>query len=378
MTAARLLWAAAGRPLIAAEMEPYQGPCWWCGLPSDGHGRPIQSRRGCKVAALPDTFTDGPWAACKAASHICEACAWTMCDWVLVPESERLSTLSRALSGEEEGAGKSSGNLRGTAEKIRITPTGDLLRVATVKGEALGDWTAADLSARLTTKFRNWDHAAVGGQWRIGKAVRPSDREWMRDLVLSPPDGDWCLVIGDGQKHAAIKAIVSDGYADDQTVCIEGQVVTYTPADLARLIEAVERLRIAGFRDEDIERGAIIASDPARLSVARSEGPIVSPWATSPTLNLALRLARRAKEITDGYRPPAFRGGPPDRPLDAPRLPVEPVLPVRIEPADAPPSPVERPGPVGDRGAGPKVGAQSVGPVESPKPARPRQLSLFG
>jgi hypothetical protein len=301
-----------------------------------------------------------------------------MCDWVLVPESERLSTLSRALSGEEEGAGKSSGNLRGTAEKIRITPTGDLLRVATVKGEPLGDWTSADLSARLTTKFRNWDHVAINGQWRIGKAVRPSDREWMRDIVLSPPAGDWCLVIGDGQKHAAIKAIVSDGYADEQTVCIEGQVVTYIPAQMARLIEAVERLRIAGFRDEDIERGAIIAIDSARLSVARSEGPVVSPWATSPTLSLALRLARRAKEFTDGYQSPAFRNGPTDRPVDPVRLPVEPVVPVRVEPAYASPAAVQRPCAVGDRGAGPKVGAQPVGSVEPSKPARPRQLSLFG
>lgn len=378
MTAARLLWVAAGRPLITAEMEPYQGPCWWCGLPSEGHGRPVQSRRGCKVAALPDTFTDGPWAACKAASHICEACAWTMCDWVLVPKAERLLTLARALSGEEEGAGKSSGNLRGVAEKIRITPAGDRLQVATVKGEDLGLWVPEELAARLTTKFRNWDHAAVNGQWRIGKAVRPSDREWMRDLALSPPAGDWCLVIGDGQKHAAIKAIVSDGYADEQTVCIEGQVVTYTPASLARLIEAVERLRVAGFRDEDIERGAIIASDPARLAVARSEGPVVAPWSTSPTLNLAIRLARRAKEITDGYCPPAFRNGPPDRPVDAAELPLVSVVPVRVEPADAPPSPVERLGPLGDRGAGAEVGDQPVGAVQPAKPPRPRQLGLFG
>lgn len=378
MTAARLLWVAAGRPLITAEMESYQGPCWWCGLPSEGHGRPVQSRRGCKVAALPDTFTDGPWAACKSASHICEACAWTMCDWVLVPESERLSTLARALSGEEEGAGRSSANLRGTAEKIRITAVGPFLRVTTVKGEALGDFAHDELAACLTTKFRNWDHAAVHGRWRIGKAVRPSGREWMRDLVLSPPAGDWCLVIGDGQKHAAIKAIVSDGAADDQTVCIEGQVVSYAPAELARLIEAVERLRLAGFRDEDIERGAIIATDPARLSVARSESPVVVPWAHSPTLNLALRLARRAKEMSDGYCPPAFRGGAPERPLDAPGLPVVPVLPRRVEPAEAPPAPVERPEPVGDRGAGPAVGGESVGPVEPAKPARARQIPLFG
>ncbi len=382
LTATRLLWLAAGRPLVDWDLEPYAGRCWWCGMDSCGLGRPRRAQRlprgARKVDPLPDTFTDDAWAACRDATHICEACAWTMSDWVNAPLSfagPKVASLGAPDADEDGGL---SARIGERPEKITAKPdgTGSLIVSPLARGSFSPVTLSPDaLAARVTTKFRNWDHIGHAGdapQWRIGKVVRQSDRDWMRDALLNPPPCEWVAVLGDGQKHGALKAAISHGEAPTQTVYLEGSgLVCYEPDELATLIASVEHLRCAGLHDETIASQRLIAT-PAQYPTVRAHGPAVRA-ALITNLALALALARRAKEIPDrvSIRPTPTRGSDPDRLTVA----LGSGLPVSLRPADVAPEPprgIER---------GPAAPVEPL-PVATVQPARPvrdgRQLSLFG
>lgn len=395
-TAALLLWKHAGRPLIANELEPHSGPCFTCGRMSPGLGRPVDDRY--QRRGQPPDPTPIPWPTGKRATHHCAVCAWTTSDWVPMPPAEGMVRLARAFPGtslfgdagpsvgeDDEASADTSMLINGVGVKVTIKLEDGMIgvypRPAKKGSDRIALLTAEQASRLIVTKFRNWDHLAVDGRWRIGKVVKATDRDWFRHAALNPPAALWAMVLGDGQKHFAIKAVVSDGCGDLQTVHHAGQNVTYDPVALCDAIEALENLRKVGIRDDDILVGRVAPSHLQRAAFLRW-WPTLAPHTTTPFLALAVALGRLAKEIPDAVdRHPvrlAAPGGSAE-PVGAAHLPLGSVDAGQPPPADRAPPPVAV-GPRDDAPGrpGPDVGKGAVGPVQ---PAQPhdgrRQLSLF-
>jgi hypothetical protein len=396
-TAAALLWKAAGSPTAErAEATPPGTRCWWCGASAHPTGRPIST--------LPDSFmaTIPRGEAQPDSEHLCNACGWTLSDWVSLPETVWGPQLDKALAGD----GKVSlalGDDRGAKASITAAPDGAVYVFARPpagkRGPAIeAAWTAGrelaasgDLSAMpaelpllatmsrgdvggaMVGKFRNYDHMVIGGVWHVLKAARPSDRDLIRATLLSPPPGLWALSIGDGQKHSAYVAPVSHGGAELQAIYCDGAgVVTYAPTDLAAILGAVEALIIAGAHPEEVGSGRYRPrGDMVLINAVRSHDPALVPWRGSPLFVLAERIRRS----TDAIR------------ADAPAEPPQPeAAPVPAVPAPTVPSLEATYGEPAPTHSQPGLPAPAVparedrAPAEGPRSRRPaqRQLGLFG
>jgi hypothetical protein len=313
VTATSLLWSGAGRPAPEGA-EPYDGPCWWCGEPSPGTGRPVAD-------AVPDTFPDRARALSPAATHLCAACAWTMSDRIALPAELADAGLAKRIA---EG-GRLRVSVRGDdPKKPRLFLRLDDGRIGVwlVGRNAAADepWlqaraslrsrtedvgenrlldviTDADLSAGATARFRNYHHLGTPTRWRPCTAA---DRALLRVWLLDPPESEpWVCVIGDGQKHAAIHA--SDAVVQPGDLCavyLEGAIVRYDPPGLRWRLDAIERLRLAGASDDEIRTGRYARSGLEWARAWREYGPTAADTRKRPALmDLCLFLRRLPKEM---------------------------------------------------------------------------------
>lgn len=323
MIATHLLWRAADYPL-PPNAVPAHGVCWWCasGLDTVPLTGPAM---GVPLSTMPDTFLDalGRDAGMRTSPHLCPACAWTLSDAVCLPPSVGSPLLHRALAGDQEHPGRISVAVGDEAPARRlVTWVGPDERVGVWErpGKAADEaaWVAArsdlranprdvgparylgafdgnDLACKVGGKFRNFiPFATASGRWEMWTKA---DKVRIRAVLLSPPRERWTLAIGDGQKHAAIYARVSDGSQRAQVVYFDGGLVYYTPDVLSGLLDAVERLLTLGARREAIESGCYPVAVAARPTAQTSERT-VRRHRGGPLLGLALWLATKNEQPT--------------------------------------------------------------------------------
>ena len=317
----RLIWEAAGRPKNTTgkdgqvdSVQTLGAVCWWCGHQApDGWTRP--------KSVLTDTFPFPLEAAAPDSAHLCLPCGWAFCDRVALPGGDALAKISaRAKKGGRlivsvEGAparrwlvleladgrvGLWEPGPNAAAEEpwteavaqLRVEP-GDVGPVKFSRAVAL-----ADLAPEATEKFRSYHHLATKTSWR---PCTDADRvSLVRPWLLEPPEPPWVAVIGDGKKHAALEAQLRDAVTTSRSECVafyRGAVVVYRPADLARLVLAVEGLARAGASDEEIERGAYSPRGISLVRATREHEPVVADWRGGAGLGLALFLKKNRKDL---------------------------------------------------------------------------------
>lgn len=378
LTPAALFWDAAGKP-TTHDTIPYTGICWWCGKPSvSGMGRPL--------SAVADTFPDRNKSGSATATAVCLPCGWAFCDQVRLPQHILTARLLKKL----EKGGLVTYGLTGNPAKLRhlLLPLADgtigrwspaataALRKswdsavkalktapATVGDNAFIDTVSPDqieVSDEATEKFRSFHHYTDGKIWH---PFTDSERLTARDWLLSPPDGPWCCTIGDGKKHAVphYNNRISYGPTGVQSVYLNGSVIDYLPATLARQILAFERLSFAGAMSEEIESGQYEARySPLWFLALTEEDPILAPLRGSPTIGLVGYLTRKKTDLTESELWSPENGernaAPVPVPVRTEQVPVAPPPPpVRVDPEPPPPQPTH----------------EQVRPMS-------RQLSLFG
>ena len=377
-TPAALLWAAAGNHLTA-DAVLYTGPCWWCGNDSPGHGRPIKN-------AVASTFPDANKAARPSSLHVCMPCGWTWSETVRLPQH----ILGARLLKKLEKGGLVTYGLTGNSAKLRhlLLPLADgtigrwepgataALRKpwesatkalksdpATVGTNVYLGSVPADqieVSDEATEKFRSFHHYTDGKIWQ---PFTDSERLTAREWLLNPPSGPWCCVIGDGKKHAANHYDNRISYGPDgvQSMYLNGSMIDYLPATLARQILAFERLSFAGAMSEEIESGQYEARySPIWFMALAEEDPILAPLRGSPTIGLVGYLTRKKADLTESELWSPENGERNASPVPEPERPeplpvVAPPPPMRNDPEPPPPQPTP----------------ECLRPVS-------RQLSLFG
>lgn len=318
MIATHLLWHAAGCPTVA-NATPADGVCWWCAAPHVV---------GVPIATMPDTFLDacGRDAGSPASHHLCPACAWTLSDAIRMPVHVGTPLLHRALYGDQEHPGRVSVavgseaparrlvapvDARGHVYKVGVwerpgrapdetrwvAARADLRMDPRDVGPAryLGAYSAHDLARSIGGKFRNFiPFATASGRWEMWTKA---DKAKVRAVLLNPPRERWTLAIGDGQKHAAIYAEVSDGGQRAQVVYFDGGLVFYAPDVLGDLLNAVSALLGFGARREEIESGRYRMNYQTEPGLGRrafqAHERTVRRHRGGPLLGLALWLATR-------------------------------------------------------------------------------------
>ena len=317
-TAARLLYDAAGRPPMPGS-QPVACTCWWCGLPST-------------VAldqdkTIPDTFGDSALARSKSSEWICTACAWTLCERVAIPKAyaaRRMATIFRTgrrfqgvvcgepaakylgleLAGGQIGLWSLGSNAK--AEEGWTAAVSSLRSEPRDIGPCrfLRAVDAADIAPDATEKFRSYHHfGGTGLPWSI---ATDSDKAWIRNLLQSPPVGEWCAVIGDGKKHAAIFAQISPGAPHGiQSVYFRplNTSIYYNPAHFAEVVTAVDLCRAAGWSDEEIRTGQQVMGTTRDLldmiPAWMATEAILDPQRALPLMDLALYLGRPRTDLRD-------------------------------------------------------------------------------
>jgi len=258
-----LLWRGAGRPAPEGAVAT-DARCWWCAEPSPGLGVPVDT--------LPDTFADRPLAALPSSAWLCACCAWTMSDRIRLPAELGDAALESRLAA----GGRALVGLRGADPERRLVLRLDDGRIglwSPATPTALeAPWTEAIASLRAdprdvgpcrllevvdpsalstgTARFRNYHHLGTERLWRPvpnSSEGRAAVREWL----LHPPAEPWCCVIGDGQKHVAIKTPVAGGPGFVGVVGFVG-VEILLPERLGELLGLYEALILAGADDEAI------------------------------------------------------------------------------------------------------------------------------
>lgn len=316
MNATRLIWEGAGRPADTTgetggvvDVVAYTGPCWWCGQLATGLGRP----RG----VLPETF---PWplqAAAPEGTHLCLPCGWTLCDRVELPgyvAGPRLTAkadrgcrqvladgrylLLRLADGL---IGRWSVAPRAVDEDLWHEAVGNLRTNPCDVGvcKYLGAVPESSLTAGPVEKFRAYHHFATASRWW---PCTDTDRMEIRAWLLNPPAEPWVGVIGEGKKHHAIKATLMDAVSNPaghgvQSVYHLESVIHYLSSDLARWIDAAERLIRAGAGDDEITSGHYYRLSDI-VALRRAE-PVIAEVRGGPTLALVLYLRRNRKELAD-------------------------------------------------------------------------------
>ncbi len=289
--------------------------CWWCGE--------LVNRCSIRVSAcLPDTFPDAHRAVkpkVTGRDQLCGACAWSFSDHIALPvDYARAKLAERARQGARVQVGVGARppvrrlvlllddgrvGLWTTApsvgredvwhavkEELRSSPR----NVGDMKLDVIVH--LADLHPGSTEKFRSYHHAVVDGTWKV---FTDADKPRMRDLLIAPSMGPWCLVIGDGQKHRACLASgnpAGNPAADRrgvQVVHYDGRDVYYIPHTLLTLITNVEHLIRAGVSENEIRTGNYRpGTGPAARAVKLYEPVIADTRDLGGVLDLALYLRR--------------------------------------------------------------------------------------
>ena len=308
-TATEIIYEAAGAPAVESQEQVTGADCYWCGQPILGLARPLKS--------LSATFADaaGKWAAAPESSHLCAACGWVISDKICLPLRVAERMLDKALAGN----GRLSFARYGVAEralvaldagaltvwgrpKAKVEKAWDAAGRTDVPGiECWGIYSRPDAISRVGGKFRNFiSYADDSGIWEMyTKAERPQ----ILARLLEPHQGLWTMAIGDGQKHAAIYAPVSDGTVEIQSVFLQGHgQVVYSPDDLRDCLDAVERLVFAGATNDEIEAGKYKgrATMSWRLAYTTHE-PTLRMYRGFGILPLALWLRRSVKDLREAW-----------------------------------------------------------------------------
>jgi hypothetical protein len=410
-TATELLWLVAGQPLPESPIigAAPDARCWWCAQPlarTGGFGRTVRS--------LSDTIHDAVFPAIPASPALCAACGWSLSDWVSLPAEVWGPSLDAKLDGDGRIA-LALGDDRGAPVNVCRHPAGVAVFARPKQGpagrESEGAWQALrpaiaetgetegsplplievmpreQVGAAMVGKFRNYDHVGIlvaeqPPVWRALKARRPSDRALIRGLCLAPPPGLWVCAMGDGQKHAAIHAPVSDGRLPVQAVYLDGSgVVHFEPAELAAVIGAFEALIAAGIHPDEIGAGQYRpASDVDRRAAIRTHEPVLAPVRGSGLFALADMLRRSTEDVRSGQAldPAALTAAPSPTPVPSPDpVPAPPLAPALEHTHGLRPAPVPADAVVPPR---PSAPLPQPGPADGDRGRRPaaRQLGLFG
>lgn len=99
--------------------------------------------------------------------------------------------------------------------------------------------TMASGEVREKQKVRCYSWVIADGR---AVAATKSHRDWLLRRLLDPPQPPFAIVISDsGQKHLLYRGRVSHS-RDPVTVTLEGDPITYSPADLQERLELCKRL----------------------------------------------------------------------------------------------------------------------------------------
>lgn len=391
-TAARLLHAAAGHPEPAGKpLVTTDAPCWWCHQPC-GRGTDAE-------AMIPQTFPQIDRRPPRQGRFVCEACAWTLASAPRFPAwfaSEKLARYARdgrrcivyhegepttqlLLTLEDGTVGRWSIARKSGDEKVWSDARDSLRTEPRDIGPCtyLGSVPLAELEAGPERFFFSYHH--LGAIHADGSVewipTTDSRKDVLRSWVLSPPDCPHVIAIGTGKKHCLIFCEVSAPGA--HVLHFQGDTTNYHPARLARLIEDIEALLLAGFSAEEIERGDYAPRDPAALMTLTAHEQRVRPYRGSPLLSVALYLRRPLEDLRDDHPAPLIQPRWTARHMAGlePYTSILPEIPddEQAEPVDAGAERRPDPAPV------PPM-AESPAPAPEPDPPRqpPGQLSLFG
>lgn len=207
--------------------------CWLCGGPTNGVGWTL-------TAALPDTFTNHPSAACPSSDAMCQACVFCQSK---------------------------------SAWEAYVDAHPDM---GLKKGHAMS--------------WRFYSHAAWGTHHECPQRAR-----W-RELLLDPPHEPFLYVIAQsGQKHLIFRSAVASN-RDHFPVQLEETTIWVDRARWAVCLAAVEDLYAMGFAKDGILTGRYHAATLRTVGLARWRAAehALAPWRRRPRdLDLALHVAQR-------------------------------------------------------------------------------------
>jgi hypothetical protein len=315
-----VLWEAAGRP-THPDFTAYTGPCWWCGVNASGEGWPLR--------LLPDTFPARDFARAGHATHLCAACGWTLASGFALPGSLAAERLRERATLAWRGNRRTEVCIDGAPAQKRLvleladgtiglwTPAtpksaedawaAQLDRQRVAPGDVgpvryVGAYPADRLAPGLEQRFFVWHHVTLPDpngmpRWRpMTDAEKPAMR---RHLLRDDLDGGHlgANVLSVEKKHCALFAMPEQWRPGaPRVVWFAGQSITYRAPTLARLIEAIEALLLAGVREEALVSGAYSGGAEA-LPLIAQHGPTIAKHRHRPLLDLALYLRRPVGEL---------------------------------------------------------------------------------
>lgn len=142
-------------------------------------------------------------------------------------------------------------------------------------------------------KMRTQSHFVNGGKWRV---LGLSDKAVMRDILLSPPDGDWMLALCDSPlsaSHIIYNTPINTG--STWAVNLGGTLTPGNPRLLAELLKPIEQLYNASHTKTNISTGNyttkyITAQGEAAWAECEA---IILPHRGKPLFELAIFLAQK-------------------------------------------------------------------------------------
>lgn len=157
----------------------------------------------------------------------------------------------------------------------------------------------SDELARRTGKdkpqrMRNYSHFIVSGEW---EPVSKGNKRRMQDILLGSPFPELAVISDSGQKHIALRAVRNDPGHSAGWVQYEEQRLWVDPPELARLLEAIERL-YAVFSKSEIASGQYAANRVLKFGMS-AWGDLESQIKRargSPPFDLAIFLAQKKEE----------------------------------------------------------------------------------
>lgn len=147
-------------------------------------------------------------------------------------------------------------------------------------------------------RMRTYSHFVVDGKWlRFTKA----NKDKMREILFSPPQGEWLAVISDsGQKHIIFRAAPSFG--NDCRVQFEERQISFKSDSLRETYEKIDALYQGGFSKGEIESGNYSSNRIMKFGLSKFqalEREIIS-LRGSALFELAVFLTTKKGESEDG------------------------------------------------------------------------------
>ena len=315
-----VLWEAAGRP-THPDFTPYTGPCWWCGVGAPGEGWALR--------LLPDTFPARPLAKVQDATHLCAACGWTLASGFALPQPLAVERLRERAALAWRGNRRTEVSVDGAPAQKRLvleladgtiglwTPAtpksaedawaAQLDRQRVAPGDVgpvryVGAYPPGRLAPGVEQRFFVWHHVTLPDgdglpRWRpMTDAEKPALRA---HLLCDDLDGGHlgANVLSVEKKHCALFALPEQWRPGAlRVVWFAGQNLTFRAPTLARLIEAIEALLLAGVREEAIVHGAYSGRADLLALIAQHE-PTIAQHRHRALLDLALYLRRPVGEL---------------------------------------------------------------------------------